>query len=107
MRERRTARRYDLRLPMTIEASTENKLASCNGKTLDISTRGLYFVLDSDLQVGRKLGLAIRLPTGRADGGEVFILAIGKVVRVEKRRENGIQSVRVAAVVSRYAYFCD
>jgi hypothetical protein len=35
---------------------------------------------------------------------EVFILAVGKVVRVEKRREDGVQSVCIAAL-RRYEYF--
>ncbi len=105
MRERRRTRRYDLVLPMTIEASIGNPPSSCNAKTLDISTRGVYFVLESDLEVGKKLGLTIKLPTGPPDGMEVFLLAIGTVVRVEKRSENGVQSVRVAAAIRRYEYF--
>jgi hypothetical protein len=105
MRERRRTRRYDLVLPMTIEASIGNPPASGNAKTLDISTRGVYFVLESDLEVGKKLGLTIKLPTGPPDGMEVFLLAIGTVVRVEKRSENGVQSVRVAAAIRRYEYF--
>jgi hypothetical protein len=105
MRERRKARRYELLLPMIIEACIENKPSSRNGKTLDISTRGVYFALDSDFDVGMKLGLTIRLPTGHAGGPEVLILAIGTVVRVEKRREDVVQTVGVAAAVRRYEYF--
>jgi hypothetical protein len=104
MRERRKARRYGLFLPVAIEASMKNGLASCNGKTIDISTRGVSFVVESDLEVGRKLGLTIELPTGPTGGTRVFIRGIGKVVRVEKRSENGIQSVRAAAVILRYEY---
>jgi PilZ domain-containing protein len=105
MRERRRARRYDLVLPMTIEASIGDQPSSCIAETLDISTRGVYFVLDGDLEVGKKLGLTIKLPTGPPGGMEVFILGIGTVVRVEKRSENGVQSVRVAAAIKRYEYF--
>jgi hypothetical protein len=104
MRERRKARRYNLVLPMTIEASIKNGVASCIGKSIDISTRGVCLVVDRDLEVGRKLGLMIKLPTGPTGGTQVFIRAIGKVVRVEKLSENGIQSVRAAAVILRYEY---
>ncbi len=104
MRERRKARRYELQLPMTIEASIKNKPSSCNGKTLDISTCGVYFVVDRDLEVGMKLGLTIGLPTDHADGSEVLILATGTVVRVEKRHQDGVQNVGVAASIS-YEYF--
>jgi c-di-GMP-binding flagellar brake protein YcgR len=105
MRERRKARRYKLLLPMTIEVSIKNRPSPCNGKTLDLSTCGVYFVLDSNLEVGMKLGLTIRLPTGPKGGMEVFVLAIGTVVRVEKLSEKGERSVRVAGAVSRYEYF--
>ncbi len=104
MRERRKARRYELLLPMTIGASIKNKVSSCYGKTLDISTRGVYFILDSDLEAGTKLGLRIRLPTGRADGAEVFILAVGTVVRVETHQGDDVRNVRVAAAIRRYEY---
>ena len=107
MRERRKARRYELLLPLRIEASIGNRPSSCNGKTLDISTRGVYFVVYNALEVGRKLGLSIRLPTGPADGPEVFILAIGTVVRVEERRQDGVQNVGVAAAIRRCEYFHD
>ena len=61
MRDRRKARRYELPLAVTIEAFVENKPSSRTGKTLDISTRGVYLILDNDLEVGMKLGLTIRL----------------------------------------------
>jgi c-di-GMP-binding flagellar brake protein YcgR len=107
MRDRRKARRYELPLAVTIEAFVENKPSSRTGKTLDISTRGVYLILDNDLEVGMKLGLTIRLLKRPTDGTQVFILAIGTVVRVEKRREDGVQNVRVAAAIRRYEYFLD
>jgi hypothetical protein len=35
-------------------------------------------------------------------GSEVFIRAMGKVVRVDKRADNGSSRVGVAAVIERY-----
>ena len=51
MTERRSTRRYDLSLPIIIRMP-ERKTDSQCGKTLDISTRGLYFVLDDNLESG-------------------------------------------------------
>ncbi len=107
MRDRRKARRYELPLAVTIDAFVENKPSSRTGKTLDISTRGVYLILDNDPEVGMKLALTIRLLKRPTDGTQVFILAIGTVVRVEKRREDGVQNVRVAAAIRRYEYFLD
>jgi hypothetical protein len=52
-----------------------------------------------------KLGLTMTVPTALAGGMQVFILAVGKVVRVEKRREDGVQSVCIAAALRRCEYF--
>src|SRR5580700_4781886 len=102
MNERRTARRYDLSLPVIIRVAVEKQAASRNGKTRDISTRGVYFILENDLNAGSELDLTMTLPAEITGGTEVFIRAIGKVVRVEKRPENGHQRVGVAAVIERY-----
>jgi c-di-GMP-binding flagellar brake protein YcgR len=102
MNERRTARRYDLSLPVIIRVAVEKEAASRNGKTRDISTRGVYFILENDLNASSELDLTMTLPAEITGGTEVFIRAIGKVVRIEKRPENGHQRVGVAAVIERY-----
>jgi c-di-GMP-binding flagellar brake protein YcgR len=101
MTERRTARRYDLSLPVIIRVPVETE-ASRNGKTRDISTRGVYFTIDQDLSAGAEVDITLTLPAEVTRGSEVFIRAMGKVVRVEKRPENGLSRVGVAAVIERY-----
>jgi c-di-GMP-binding flagellar brake protein YcgR len=101
MTERRTARRYDLSLPVIIRVPVE-KETSRNGKTRDISTRGVYFTIDRDLSAGAELDITLTLPSEVTRGSEVFIRAMGKVVRVEKKPENGTSRVGVAAVIERY-----
>ena len=59
MTERRTARRYDLSLPVIIRQQAEKLIDSQKGKTRDISTRGLYFVLDQDLEAGSELDIRV------------------------------------------------
>ena len=101
MTERRTARRYDLSLPVIIRVPV-GKETSQNGKTRDISTRGVYFTIDQDLSADAELDITLTLPSEVTRGSEVFIRAMGKVVRVEKRPENGSSRVGVAAVIERY-----
>ena len=102
MTERRTARRYDLSLPVIIRMPAEHDEDSQEGKTRDISTRGLYFVIEQDLEAGSELDITLTLPAEITHGTEVFVRALGKVVRIERRSEEGAERMGVAAVIERY-----
>jgi c-di-GMP-binding flagellar brake protein YcgR len=102
MTERRTARRYDLTLPISIRFAAETLLGRKEGKTRDISTRGLYFVIAQDMDAGSELDITLTLPGEITHGTDVFVRAQGKVVRVEKRLEDGESRLGVAAVIERY-----
>ena len=102
MTERRLARRYDLTLPVSIRFSAQKSAVRQDGKTRDISTKGLYFVIARDLEAGSALDLTLTLPAEITHGSEVFVRAQGKVVRVEQRLEEGEQRLGVAAVIERY-----
>jgi hypothetical protein len=98
MTERRTARRYELSLPVIVRTPVQDVAQPRNGQTRDISTRGVYFTLDEDLSAGAELDFMLTLPAEITHGTEVFIRAHGKVVRVD--REN--HRVGVAAVIEKY-----
>ena len=102
MSERRTTRRYGLSLPVIIRVPTDRELDSQQGKTRDISTRGLYFVVDQNMEAGSQLDITLTLPAEMTRGTEVFVRALGKVVRVERRSEDGNERMGVAAVIERY-----
>ena len=102
MTERRTTRRYDLTLPVIIRVPAEKAQDSQQGKTRDISTRGLYFVMDQNMEAGSELDLTMTLPSEVTHGSEVLVRALGKVVRIEQRMEDGTPRMGVAAVIQRY-----
>ena len=102
MTERRTARRYDLSLPVIIRVPAEKAPDSQQGKTRDISTRGLYFVVSQNVESGSQLDITLTLPAEITHGSEVFVRALGKVVRVERRDEDGGERMGIAAVIERY-----
>jgi PilZ domain len=102
MTERRTARRYDLSLPILIRMPATQVTDRPNGKTRDISTRGLYFVIDQDLKAGSELDITLTLPGEITRGSAVLVRATGKVVRVERRKEDECDRLGVAAVIERY-----
>ena len=103
MDERRTARRYDLSLPVIVRTSNERAVQPRGAKTRDISTRGLYFVIDEDLKAGSELDITLTLPAEMTHGIDVFVRAFGKVVRAERKKmEDGSSQVGVAAMIERY-----
>jgi len=101
MSERRSARRYDLSLPVQVRIP-QGITGLQRGKTRDVSTRGLYFVIDQDLRDGSELDIMLTLPSEMTNGEEVLVKASGKVVRVEQRIEDGNARQGVAAVIERY-----
>lgn len=102
MTERRTARRYDLTLPISIRFAADSLINRQDGRTRDISTRGLYFVVTQDLLAGSALDITLTLPAEITRGSDVLVRAQGKVVRVERRLEDGETRLGVAAVIERY-----
>ena len=102
MTERRTARRYDLSLPLIIRVPVEDAPGNKSGKTRDISTRGVYFTIDEQVEAGSELDITLTLPPEITQGTEVFVRAQGRVVRVEKRSVEGAPRLGVAAVIERY-----
>ena len=59
MTERRLARRYDLTLPVSIRTAVEKAVVRQEGRTRDISTKGLYFLVERDLEAGSELDLTL------------------------------------------------
>jgi hypothetical protein len=102
MTERRSARRYDLSLPVLVRLPIGKEPESHSGQTRDISTRGVYFSLDKEIAPGTEVDFTLTLPAEITRGTEVFVRAHGKVVRVDKRRDDGHESIGVAAVIERY-----
>jgi len=78
---------------------------SQQGKTRDVSTRGVYFVVDQNMESGSQLDITLTLPAEITHGSEVLIRALGKVVRVERRMEDGNARMGIAAVIERYDIF--
>jgi hypothetical protein len=102
MTERRAARRYDLSLPILIRVPVENESSTRNGRTRDISTRGVYFTLDKDVEAGAELDITLTLPAEITRGTEVLVRAQGRVIRVDPQHDAVSERVGVAAVIERY-----
>lgn len=102
MTERRSARRYDLSLPVNVRVPISREPKPHSGRTRDISTRGVYFTMQHDLAPGTEVDFTLTLPAEITHGAEVFVRAHGRVVRVDKRVDDEHESTGVAAVIERY-----
>jgi hypothetical protein len=102
MVNRRTARRYELSLPVIVRGPGDKAAASLTGKTRDISSHGVYFSIDNNLSAGARLDLTMILPAEVTRGTEVFIRATGRIIRVDVRSGNSDHKVGVAAILERY-----
>ena len=102
MTERRAARRYDLSLPVTLRPSAGLKSPPQKGTTRDVSTRGVYLLLDRTISAHAEFDLTMVLPTEMAGGPGVFVRAVGKVVRIEEWSREGTPYTGVAAMIRRY-----
>ena len=102
MSERRVAHRYDLSLPVVLRTGPARDDLK-QGETRDISTRGIYFLIDQDLSAGSEIDLTLTLPSELTHGSQVLIRATGKVVRVDPPRAGAGDSLMgVAAIMERY-----
>ena len=103
MTERRIARRYELSLPVVVRSPIERQqVESRNGQTRDISTRGVYFLIEENMAPGTELDFTLTLPAEITRGTEVFIRAHGRVVRVERKSDDGMEKLGIAAVIEKY-----
>ena len=101
-RERRSARRYDLSLPITIRSVLLHEAGSLNARTRDISSQGIYFTIEREFAPGSELTFKLILPVELTRATEVFVRGSGKVVRVEKKKEDGIEFIGTVVVIEKF-----
>ena len=98
--DRREARRFTMSLPMRV-LPREAKGHELDANTRDVSYRGLYFLADSNFEVGGEIEFVITLPQQVTQLGDVNIRCLGEVVRIEPT-DNG--RVGIAAKIARYEF---
>jgi hypothetical protein len=104
MNERRIARRYDLSLPVNVSLPITRDPGPSDGQTRDISTRGVYFTTQKEFAPGAQVDFTLTLPAEITRGTEVFVRIRGRVVRVDKRRDEDHERIGVATVIEQYEF---
>lgn len=98
--ERRAARRYPLSVPLDVFFNSESGQTIVRGSTIDVSTSGMYFVVDLEISPGSQVEFGMALPTGL--GREVMVRGRCTVVRSEKPEASMPRRVGIAAMIETY-----
>lgn len=100
MTERRVAHRYDMYSPILVCKSISPP-EFYTAHLRDISTSGVYFLVDGSFAPGSHLELTLSLPLEITRGVQILVRASGKVVRVDGPLSETEQS-GVAAAIQRF-----
>jgi c-di-GMP-binding flagellar brake protein YcgR len=99
--ERRSAQRFDMKLPLTVRWQKETDSSEARTETRDVSSRGVYFFLADNMKKGSAIELVMTLPHEITLAGPVQVRCLGHVQRTEVRED---QKVGVVAAIERYEF---
>jgi len=98
--EKRGARRFALRVPVTVNRNNGSPLNE-TVRLRDVSARGISFYVESAMAQGANIGFTLTLPPEITLTESIRVQCRGRVVRVE----DGIPGkVTVAAVIDEYEF---
>ena len=72
-----------------------------SAQTRDVSYRGLYFLAESDFEIGSEIDFVITLPQQVTQSSDVNIRCQGEIVRIEPADDG---RVGIAARIARYEF---
>jgi hypothetical protein len=79
--ERRTSRRFSMRLPLTVRWADENVAGEAIAETRDVSAWGVRFKLSQDLNSGSAVEILMTVPHELTLAGPVRVRCQGHVLR--------------------------
>lgn len=101
LKERRSSRRFLMRLPLTVRWTDESVVGEANTESREVSSRGLYFHLPKGLRSGSPLEIVMTLPHELTQAGPVRVRCLGRVLRSSPEHAG---EVGVAAAIERYEF---
>jgi hypothetical protein len=101
LKERRSSRRFLMRLPLMVRWTDESVVGEANTESREVSSRGLYFHLPKGLKSGSPVEIVMTLPHELTQAGPVRVRCLGRVLR-SSPQETG--QVAVAAAIERYEF---
>src|SRR5438874_13598839 len=92
--EQRSTRRFSLDLPITVKFPNQCAAGDVAGHTRDVSSRGVFFYMNSEIEEGNSIDFVMTLPSEITLSDPVRVHCTGRVVRVSQA--GGEQGVAVA-----------
>jgi hypothetical protein len=99
--EKRAARRFALRIPVSV-ARSENNNGGEPAQLRDVSARGISLYLDAPIEQGSPLAFTLTLPPEITLTESIRVHCKGRVVRVDGQTPEG--KMAVAAVIEEYEF---
>jgi hypothetical protein len=99
--ERRTMRRFDMRLPASVRV-VGNGFRDLMTETQNVSARGVFFYLDRPLAEGARIEVTMTFPPHVTLTEPVRVRFTARVVRVEN--SHSVSSIGVAAMIEEYEF---
>ena len=99
--ERRSRKRYPLKLPVTVRPTGVSGGGEVHTESKDVSSRGVYFLMEKSVKSGSALEIMITLPTEITRGEPVRVRCEARVQRSENIAEG---RVGIAAKIERYRF---
>jgi hypothetical protein len=99
--ERRTMRRFDMRLPASVRIAG-NGLRDLLTETQNVSARGVFFYLDRPLAEGARIEVTMTFPPHVTLTEPVRVRFTARVVRIED--SDSVSSIGVAAMIEEYEF---
>lgn len=99
--ERRTMRRFDMRLPASVRVAG-NGLRDLLTETQNVSARGVFFYLDRPLAEGTRIEMTMTFPPHVTLTEPVRVRFTARVVRIENSQSDS--NIGVAAMIEEYEF---
>lgn len=100
--ERRTARRFEIKLPMTVRWTSGTAIGEAQTESRDVSSRGVFFFLPKQVTSGSPVEIILTLPHEITLAGPVRVRCLGRVNRTEG--DDLLGRSGVVAEIQRYEF---
>ena len=100
--ERRAARRFQIKLPMTVRWTSGAAVGEAQTESRDVSSRGVYFFLPKQVSSGSPVEIILTLPHEITLAGPVRVRCLGRVNRTDG--ESALGRSGVVAEIQRYEF---